>query len=126
MRRARRLWSKRPNIAFAHGHYIPRQADYALASGIFNVQIDQPLPLWERFVATALDQLHCSSSRGFAVNFMKAPSDGKPARKGIYATPPDRWARYCVERFGAATEVLDDYGLREYTLIVRRLVSTGP
>jgi SAM-dependent methyltransferase len=127
LRRARRLWGKRTDVAFAHGHDSPRRADYAVASGIFNVQIDQPSALWERFVAKTLDQLHRSSNKGFAVNFMKAPSDGKPARNGIYTTPPDWWARYCADRFGAATEVLDGYGLREFTLIVRRRpVSTRP
>jgi SAM-dependent methyltransferase len=120
LRRARRLWRNRANVSFVLGHANPRVADYSIASGIFNVQLDQPLAIWERFVAETLDQLHRTSSRGFAVNFMKAPAGGKPDRKGLYSTQPDRWARYCADRFGSAAEVLDNYGLREYTLIVRR------
>jgi SAM-dependent methyltransferase len=120
LRRARRLWRSRPNVSFVQGHDSPRPADYAIASGIFNVQLDQPLAIWESFVARTLDQMHRTSTRGFAVNFMKAPAGGKASREGVYAPSTDRWTHYCADRFGATTLVLDDYGLREFTLIVRR------
>jgi SAM-dependent methyltransferase len=119
LRRARRLWRNRPNASFVHGHAGPRLADYSIASGIFNVQLGQPPDVWERFIATTLDQLHRTSRRGFSVNFMRAPTAGTPERKGLYSAEPERWARYCAAQFGAATEMLDGYGLREFTLIVR-------
>jgi SAM-dependent methyltransferase len=120
LRRARRLWRNRSNVSFVHDHASPRLADYSVASGIFNVRLNQPRDLWERFVATALDQLHRTSRRGFSVNFMRAPPVGTPERQGVYSTGPERWAQYCTDQFGAATEVIDGYGLREFTLIVRR------
>jgi SAM-dependent methyltransferase len=119
LRRARRLWRGRPNVSFAHGHTSPRLADYSVASGIFNVQLDQPRDRWERFVAATLDELHQTSRRGFAVNFMSAPAAGTPDRQGVYSTAPGPWAQYCAIQFGAVTEVIDGYGLREFTLIVR-------
>ena len=123
LRRARRLWRGRSNVSFVHGHASPRLADYSVASGIFNVQTNQPRDAWERFVAETLDQLHRTSRRGFSVNFMKAPAAGTPDRKGLYSTEPERWAGYCAAQFGSATELLDGYGLREFTLIVRPSVS---
>lgn len=120
LRRARRLWRNRPNISFVHGHASPRLADYSVASGIFNVQTSQPRDEWERFIAATLDQLHQTSRHGFSVNFMRAPAAGTPDREGIYSAEPERWARYCAAQFGAATKVIDGYGLREFTLIVRR------
>jgi len=122
--RARRLWRDRSNVSFAHGHASPRLADYSIASGIFNVQLDQPRDLWERFVVATLDQLHGSSRRGFSVNFMRAPPDGAPDRQGVYSTVPQRWADYCAAQFAAATEVIEGYGLREFTLIVRPSLGT--
>lgn len=121
--RARRLWRGRPNVSFAGGHASPRIAEYSVASGIFNVRQDQPRDLWEDFIAETLDQLHETSRRGFAVNFMSAPADGEPEREGIYSAAPERWAHYCSAKFGARTRVIDDYGLREFTLIVRRRAS---
>jgi SAM-dependent methyltransferase len=119
LRQARRLWRNRPNVVFSEGATSSRLADYSLASGIFNVQQDQPRDVWEVFVATTLDQLHRTSRRGFSANFMRAPNRGGGKRPGLYCTEPERWARYCARELGAATEVIDDYGLREFTLIVR-------
>jgi hypothetical protein len=118
--RARRLWRQRSNVTFCSGHASPRVADYSVASGIFNVQLDQPRELWERFIADTLDELHRTSRRGFSVNFMKAPPGGETRREGLYCIEPRRWAKYCSAKFGAKTRILDNYGLREFTLTVRR------
>jgi len=120
VRRARRLWRDRGNAAFALGHASPRIADYAIASGIFNVAQDQPHQHWERFVAASLDDLHRNTRRGFAVNFMKRPSE-TTARRGLYTTDTASWARHCATRFNAIAEVRDGYGLMEFTLIVRKI-----
>ena len=120
IRRARRLWSGRAGTRFFIGDTIPRVADYTIASGIFNVQLDQPLNTWEMFITETLRRMHRASSRGFAVNFVKAPPAGQPVREGLYATEPTQWVRFCTEQFDSATEILDGYGLREFTLLVRR------
>ncbi|WP_244547279.1 class I SAM-dependent methyltransferase [Bradyrhizobium sp. Gha] len=118
VRQARQLWGGRPTVSFVQGHIIPRTADYALASGIFNVELGQPREEWERFIRESLDALYETSRRGFAVNFMKRLA-GTPGREGLYYAEPADWARYCATRFAAATEVREDYGMREFTLIVR-------
>src|SRR3954453_22740055 len=96
----------RGDPAFPPGHASPRIADYAVASGIFNVAQDEPRPDWERFIAASLDDLHRTTRRGFAVNFMKQPA-GTPARRGLYTTDIASWARYCTARFDAIAEVHD-------------------
>jgi SAM-dependent methyltransferase len=119
LRQARRLWRNRANVSFAQGSVSSRLADYSVASGIFNVQQDQPREVWERFVAATLGRLHAASRRGFAVNFV---SSDLVLRKGLYSVEPAQWSRYCAGEFGAAIEVIDGYGLREFTLIVRRAI----
>ncbi|MET4038358.1 SAM-dependent methyltransferase [Bradyrhizobium sp. RT6a] len=119
VRQARQLWDGRARVTFVHGHIVPRTADYALASGIFNVELGQPREEWEKFIRESLDNLHETSRRGFAVNFMKRLG-GIPGREGLYYAEPAEWARYCANRFGAATELCEDYGMREFTLIVRK------
>jgi SAM-dependent methyltransferase len=119
VRRARRLWRGTPAARFVVGHASPRVADYSVASGIFNVQLEQPRADWELFVADTLDHMHAASVRGFAVNFIQAPPPGQTVRRGLYATDPARWADHCTRRFGAVTEVIEGYGLREFSLLVR-------
>jgi SAM-dependent methyltransferase len=120
IRQARRLWHNRDRAHFVSGHVIPRIADYGIASGVFNVQLEQSVGGWESFVAKTLDHLNQTSARGFAVNFVKVPPRGSRRRVGLYTTEPEQWVNYCTAQFGAAAEVISDYGLREFTLLVRR------
>ncbi|WHZ13164.1 MAG: hypothetical protein OJF60_003605 [Burkholderiaceae bacterium] len=117
---ARRRWRQRRNTAFAAGHASPRRADYSVASGIFNVKPDVPAARWRGFVAATLDAMHANSRRGFAVNFIAPLPRGATGSAGLYRTPPGTWRRYCEQRLRAEVEVVKGYGLREYTLLVRR------
>lgn len=117
---ARRRWRRRHDAAFAVGSASPRVADYSVASGIFNVKLDASAARWRRFVAATLDAMHAGSRRGFAVNFIAPLPRGAAGHSGLYRTPPGTWRRYCEQRLGARVEVVQGYGLREYTLLVRR------
>ena len=103
---------------FVVGNEIPRLADYAVASGVMNVMLDHPRALWEEFVADTLRRMHASSRRGFAVNFIAEQSD-RPATAGLYRTRPSRWTLFCEQTLGCAVEIVDGYGMREFTLLAR-------
>lgn len=112
-------WRRSRRGKFAIGHAAPRIADYCVASGIFNVKLDQPIDGWEAFIAQTLDGMHACSRVGFAANFLSLrPTD--EATPGLYCAPPERWGSYCEETFGARVTVLSGYGMREFTLHVRR------
>ena len=96
----------------------PRMADYSVASGIFNVRLDQPIHRWERYIGKTLVDMHASSRRGFAVNFM-TPSPFSENPEGLYCTTPNPWIRFCEDELRSSARVLADYGLREFTLLVR-------
>jgi SAM-dependent methyltransferase len=119
IRHAKRLWRDRPHTAFLRAHASPRIADYSIASGIFNVMQDQPAALWQRFVAVTLTEMRATSRRGFAVNFVTPPPPGRAVRSGLYRPVPDEWCRLCETELGAEVELLQDYGLGEYTLLAR-------
>lgn len=119
VRRARRRHRGQPTTRFDVGRNCQRQADYSVASGIMNVMLGFPLPLWEDFVRRILLDMYRSSRRGFAVNFcISRRSDLRPDE--LYCSPPDPWVRYCEDELGCSVEVITDYGLREYTLLIRR------
>jgi SAM-dependent methyltransferase len=118
IRRARRLWRAVPRARFLVGRHSGRIADYAVASGIFNVKLMQPSEVWERFVAATLAEMHKAGRRGFAVNFRTPEARGGATAPGLYGSDPDRWITHCRRIFGASVELIDGYGLREYTLLV--------
>ena len=109
------LWKSRRKTSFAVGHCLPRCADYSVASGIFNVKLGHSRPRWEAHVRSTLVGLHDKSSRGYAVNFL-APVRVRGPRE-LYRTPVLPWVRFCEQELGAQVEVLDDYGMREFTLL---------
>ena len=117
---ARRLWRR---TRFVVGTACPGIADYAVASGIFNVKLDQPRAVWERFVAATLRDMHAASRRAFAVNFLAPASPGQPDVTALYRTAPQPWIRYCECALGDSVDLIADYGLREFTLLVRKAES---
>jgi SAM-dependent methyltransferase len=98
---------------------LPRVADYSVASGVFNVQLGFSRPQWRRFVQQVLHELRRASTRGFAVNFVLPPKPGIEPLEGLYRTRPAPWVDYCRRAFDAEVEVVQGYGLREFTLLVR-------
>jgi SAM-dependent methyltransferase len=119
VRRARRLWRNSSRAKFVIGETSPRFADYSVASGIFNVQLDQPIHRWERFVAKTLGDMRARSRRGFAVNFIGPLPAAFVPRAGLYRTPPQPWMQYCERELDSSVELVANYGLREFTLLIR-------
>jgi SAM-dependent methyltransferase len=118
VRRGRRRHSDDRGVRFAVGRNVSEQADYVVASGIMNVMVGFSLPTWEKFVSTMLFDMHRMSKTGFAVNFLKKA--GRPVQPGyLYGTTPGKWARFCERELGRSIEILDDYGLQEFTLLAR-------
>lgn len=113
---AQQLWHKRKRVAFAVGGASPRVADYAVASGIFNVRLNEPLGRWQAFIEQTLQDLARNSRKGFAVNFLaplQADVEGKPE---LYRTAPAPWVTYCEQVLGLRVTVLSSYGMQEFTL----------
>ena len=99
---------------------IPRVADYSVASGIFNVKLNQPTACWTLFIQQVLAGMHAASRLGFAVNFLAPLGPDMQAIPELYRVSPDVWIRHCERQFGAKVELVEGYGMREFTLLVRR------
>jgi len=118
VRRGRRRHSDDCRVRFVVGRNVLDPSDYVVASGIMNVMVGFPLLTWEKFVSTMLLDMHRMSRVGFAVNFLKKP--GQQSQPGqLYCTTPGKWARFCEQELGRSIEILDDYGLQEFTLLAR-------
>ena len=120
---AQRLFGERPLTSFEAASRATRVAHYSVASGIFNVKLDQPHEVWEQFIADTLQQMSNTSLRGFAVNFLAPPQHAGPVAE-LYYAEPQQWRAYCEQALGARVELVCGYGMREYTLLARA-VKTG-
>ncbi len=114
--------SRRPSIRsqFAVAGTIPRVADYSVASGIFNVRLNQPAARWRLFIQQTLAGMHAASRIGFSANFLAPLGPGMQAIPELYRVAPDVWIHYCEQEFGAKVELVEGYGMCEFTLLVRR------
>jgi SAM-dependent methyltransferase len=95
-------------------------ADYAVASGIFNVKLDTPEEAWQEYVLETLERLARLTSRGFAFNVLSRYSDPERRRLDLFYADPLSMFDYCKTRFSKAVALLHDYPLYEFTLLVRR------
>jgi SAM-dependent methyltransferase len=118
--RARRRFSG-PDRRFVVRKASPRIADYSLASGIMNVNCGHSRTTWEGYIATILRQMRRTSRRGFSVNFMTEATQGsaEPSPDRLYRTAPQPWIRFCERELGCSVETIDDYGMKEFTLLVK-------
>lgn len=113
---ARRLWCTRKGAAFHQGAESPRNADFGVASGIFNVRLEAAQTHWEELISDTLAALARTSARGFAVNLLKPLPPEMEGAPELYRTAADPWIRFCRERLGMKVSLLDAYGMREFTL----------
>ena len=104
---------------FVAGARSPRVADYAVASGLFNVRLDTPLAEWEAFVRDTLRTLREGSRIGFAFNLMEPLPPGIASPPQLYRCAAEAWADFAERELDCEVEVLRGYGLREATLLAR-------
>jgi SAM-dependent methyltransferase len=116
---AQERWASHDNAKFVVGSRCGHVADYSLASGVFNVRLGHPLADWETYIESVLRDMRANSRIGFAVNFM-LPHDDKPMEDELYRNQPQRWAVFCRKELGCSVSLLKGYGLREFTLLIRR------
>lgn len=95
-------------------------ADYTVASGIFNIRLDQSDESWTRYFKTTLDAINETSARGFAFNCLTSYSDKERMRQYLYYSNPCEMFDFCKQRYSRNVALLHDYGLYEYTILVRK------
>jgi SAM-dependent methyltransferase len=113
--------ARHPDPARFHpGTRSRRCAEFAVASGIFNVRPGIPAAEWEAHIAATLNQLDAGTTRGFAFNCLTSYSDADKRRDHLYYGDPCYYFDLCKRRHGRDVALLHDYGLYEFTLLVKK------
>ena len=95
-------------------------ADYAVASGVFNVKQDATSEAWMTYVWDTIGDLAALAARGFAFNALSSYSDIEKQRPDLFYADPLALFDRCKREFSRFVTLLHDYPLYEFTLIVRR------
>lgn len=95
-------------------------ADYTVASGIFNVKLQTPAAAWTEYVLHTIEAIAARSRRGFAFNLLTSYADADKMRADLYYGDPCVLFDHCKRKYSRHVALLHDYGLYEFTLIVRR------
>jgi len=117
--KARQLYGEGEDRQWRIGSEPEEAADFAIASGIFNVKDDVPSESWIDYVTGTLDILARAGRRGFAFNVLSLSSDPEKRRANLYYADPVAMLDHCLTKYGRSVALLQDYGLYEFTLLVR-------
>ncbi len=120
IRAAQSLHTASPNARFAVASEPADQADYVIASGIFNLKFGSTDADWSRYMADTLDVMHRTSRYGFAFNCLTSYSDADKMRSDLYYADPCFWFDLCKRRYSKKVALLHDYELYDFTIVVRK------
>lgn len=96
--------------------------DYATACGVFNMKLEASHESWTDFVLQSLHEMNDHSHLGFSVNFLTQYSDPDRMRWDLYYADPCFLFDYCKRHFSKNVALLHDYGLYDFTILVRKNV----
>lgn len=113
-------YGDRPNASFSVASTAARSADFTVASGIFNVKLDTPEAEWLAYVLEVLAGMERTSRHGFAFNCLTSYSDRDRMRPDLYYADPCQLFDYCKRNLSRHVALLHDYGLYEFTIVVRK------
>ena len=99
---------------------IDEVADYGIASGVFNVKLDNSYDDWLGYIKQSLQNLHQTSNKGFSFNCLTSYSDKDKMKDYLYYADPLEMFDFCKKTFSRNVALLHDYDLYEFTILVTK------
>ncbi len=116
----------RKNCSFVQNEEDLKGSDYTVASGIFNVKMETPVEDWMEYCLETIDKLAKLSTKGFAFNVLTSYSDAEYMRPDLYYADPCFYFDHCKRKYSRWVSLLHDYGLYEFTILVKKDTSPPP
>ncbi len=112
---------------FPHAHFTVDEnevptADYLLAGAIFNIKLETPYEDWQDFAVKTLYRMNGLCSKGFSFNMLTKYSDADrmAQRPDLFYGDPLFFFDLCKRQFSRNVALLHDYGLYDFTILVRK------
>jgi SAM-dependent methyltransferase len=111
-----------PNAHFEVDEKKVPVADYLVAAGIFNIKLEADYDEWKAFTCETLTRMNSLCSKGFSFNMLTKYSDADrmAQRPDLYYGDPLFYFDFCKRNFSRNVALLHDYGLYDFTMIVRK------
>jgi SAM-dependent methyltransferase len=111
-----------PNAHFTADEASLSVCEYLLAGAIFNNKFESSLDQWRERSLQVLGQMNRLSSKGFSFNMLTGYSDADrmAQRPDLYFGDPLFYFDYCKRNFSRNVALLHDYGLYDFTVLVRK------
>lgn len=94
-------------------------ADVTVASGIFNVLAGAEESSWQDYVHDTVRRMADRSRQGIAFNMLTSYSDADRMTSRLHYADPGQVFDWCKRELSRHVALLHDYGLWEFTIIVR-------
>lgn len=120
IRAAEQRYKDKSQARFILSSEPDKVADYGIASGIFNVRMGRSDDEWRSYLEATLDKLDQTSRIGFTFNCLTSYSDADKMRDYLYYADPCVLFDLCKRRYSRNVALLHDYGLYEFTILVRK------
>lgn len=117
---AQQTYSNHIHVAFTTHVTHLKKADYTVASGIFNVKQTVPSDYWLDYLLTTVRSMWESCEKGIAFNCLTSYSDVEYMRENLYYCDPLKMFDFCKRSLSREVALLHDYGLYEFTVLVRK------
>ena len=118
----REKYKEFPNAHFTTDEKELPVADYLVAAGIFNIKLESRYEEWQEFVCETLPRMNALCSKGFAFNMLTRYSDADrmAERPDLFYGDPLFFFDFCKLNFSRNVALLHDYGLYDFTILVRK------
>jgi SAM-dependent methyltransferase len=95
-------------------------ADYVIGSGVISVKADADFSAWQDHVLKLLERMWSLAVKGLAFNSLTKYSDHPKMQDRLYYADPCFLFDFCKTHLSRNVALLHDYGLYEFTVLVRR------
>jgi hypothetical protein len=111
-----------PNARFTSNERDVPTVDYLLAGAIFNIKLNESYENWQNFTCETLKRMDAHCTKGFAFNMLTKYSDADrmAERPDLFYGDPLFFFDYCKRNFSRNVALLHDYGLYDFTILVRK------
>ncbi|HRQ22507.1 MAG TPA: class I SAM-dependent methyltransferase [Anaerolineales bacterium] len=94
--------------------------DYSVVSGTFNIKLDADFDAWTQVIIESLYKMNERSRKGMSFNMLTRYSDPEKMRPDLYYADPLFFFDFCKKNFSRNVALLHDYGLYDFTILVRK------
>jgi SAM-dependent methyltransferase len=109
----------RPDRRFTHDRDALHLSDLVFASGIFNVLAETPHDRWTDYTLQTIGELAERARHGLAFNMLTSYSDPERMADRLFYGDPCFYFDWCKRNLSRHVALLHDYGLYEFTIVVR-------